>query len=100
MKNTCLCIIGYISVSGYLTKGNSGYTYGLNEFGKYELEIINSSKSLEEIGDFLFNMAHYVLDFDVVFQDKQTCGLSEEEKIPISFSKGVFVEGKTFKLDY
>jgi hypothetical protein len=81
-------------------KGNSGYTYGLNEFGKSELEIINSSKSLEEISGFLFNMTHYVLDFDVIFQDKQTCGLSEEEKIPIHFSKGVFIEGKTFKLDY
>jgi len=80
--------------------GNSGYTYGLNEFNKTELEIVNSSKSLEEIRGFLFNIAHYVLDYDVVFQDRQTCGFSDDEKIAIRYSKGVFVGGKTFKLAY
>lgn len=81
-------------------KGNSGYTYGLNEFAKTEMEIVNSEKSIDDIRAFLFNIAHYVLDFDVTFQDKQTCGLSEEEKIAISYSKGIYVEGKTFKLAY
>jgi hypothetical protein len=80
--------------------GNSGYTYGLKAFNKTEMEILNSSKSLEEIRGFLFNMAHYVLDYNVDFKDGQTCGLSEEEKIPITFSKGKLLEGKTFKLGY
>jgi hypothetical protein len=81
-------------------QGNSAYTYGLNEFTKTEMEIINSGKSLEDLRAFLFNIAHYVLDFDVTFQDKQTCGLSEDERIEISYSKGIFVEGKTFKLAF
>jgi len=80
--------------------GNSAYTYGLKEFNKTEMEIVNSSKDLEDIRGFLFNIAHYVLDYDVTFQDGQTVGGSEEEKIAISFSKGQFVEGDTFKLAY
>ena len=81
-------------------KGNSGYTYGLKEFNKTEMEIVNSSKNLENIRGFLFNISHYVLEYDVTFGDGQTVGSSEEEKIAISFSKGIFVEGDTFKLSF
>lgn len=80
--------------------GQSGYTYGLQEFGKNEMEIIDSSQSIGDIRAFLFNMAHYVLDYDVTFKDGQTCGMSAEEKIKIRFSKGKLVEGQTFKLAY
>jgi hypothetical protein len=81
-------------------KGKAGYTYGLKEFNKVEMEVLGSSKSLEDIRGFLFNITHYVLDYDVSFKDGQTCGLSEEEKIAISVSKGKFVEGDTLKLAY
>lgn len=79
---------------------NSGYTYGLKEFNKRELEIIASARKLEDIMAFLFNMAHYVLDYDVEFRDGQTCGLSESERIGITLSRGVFVDGETLKMAY
>lgn len=81
-------------------KGKSGYTYGLKEFNKTEMEVLNSSKGLEEIRGFLFNIIHYVLDYDVTFKDGQTCELSEGERILISMSKGKFVDGDTLKLAY
>ena len=81
-------------------KGNSGYTYGLKEFGKTEMEILDSTKDLEDIRGFLFNMTHYILDYDVVFKSGQTCGSSADEKIKITLSKGKLVEGDTFKLAY
>ncbi|MBI3717980.1 MAG: DUF4261 domain-containing protein [Sphingobacteriales bacterium] len=80
--------------------GFSSYTYGLKEFNKLEMEIIESSKSPEEIQSFIYNMTHYVLDYDVSFKDGQTCGMSADERIPITLSKGVFVEGESFKLSY
>ena len=80
--------------------GNSGYTYGLKEFNKTELEVLNSLKSVEDIRGFLFNMSHYILEYDVTFKDGQTCGRSEEERIGITISKGKFVGGDTFKLAY
>jgi hypothetical protein len=79
---------------------NFGYTYGLKEFNKKEMEILDSAKDLEEIRAFLFNMAHYVLEYNVEFKEGQTCGLSEDQKIKISFSKGHLAEGETFKLAY
>lgn len=79
---------------------NSGYTYGLKEFNKRELEIVGSMRELADIRAFLYNMAHYVLDYNVEFRDGQTCGLSESEKIGITLSSGVFVDGKTFKMAY
>jgi hypothetical protein len=80
--------------------GNSGYTYGLKEFNKRELEIVGSARKPEDIMAFLFNMTHYILDYNVEFRDGQTCGLSESERIGISLSKGVYVEGETFKMAY
>jgi hypothetical protein len=55
---------------------------------------------LEDIRAFLFNIAHYVLEYDVTFKEGETIGGSEEERITIGFSKGRFVEGNTFKLIY
>jgi hypothetical protein len=81
-------------------KGNSGYTYGLKEFGKHEMEIVESTKTIGEIEKFLYNMTHYVLEYDVAFKDGQTCGMSVDERIAITFSKGKFVDTETFKLAY
>jgi hypothetical protein len=80
--------------------GNSGYTYGLKEFNKTEMEVLNSVKSLEDIRDFLFSISHYALEYDVAFKEGQTYGRSEEERIGITISKGKFVGGDTFKLAY
>ncbi len=87
---------------GYRVTDNSisSYTYGLKEFNKSEMEIIDSSKSIEEISKLLFHMTHYILDNDATFKDGQTCGSSADERIGITFSKGKFVEGKTIKLAY
>jgi hypothetical protein len=79
---------------------NSAYTYGLKEFNKLEMEVINSSEDLEDLHSFLFNISHYVLSADVEFQSGQTCGLSEDQIVPITLSKGVLVEGESFKLGY
>lgn len=79
---------------------NSGYTYGLKSFGKRELEVIDSERSLSEIRRFLYNIAHYLIDSNAEFMDGQTCGVTETEKVKISLSKGHFVDSETFKLRY
>ena len=77
-----------------------GYTYGLKEFNKEELEILDSEKSLEDIRRFLYNIAHYILDHNVQFKSGQTCGISESERIAITLSPGQFVASDSFKLAY
>ena len=36
----------------------------------------------------------------IIFRDGETCGFSEEEKIKISYSKGIFLEDNNFKFAY
>lgn len=78
----------------------SVYTYGLTDFGKQEMEIIHSSHSLEELSDMMYNLAHYVIAQDVTLQDGETIGLSAEQKLKITQSKGQFLEGQTLKIEY
>lgn len=76
------------------------YTYGLVAFGKHEIEVLESTSKWTETRELLFNIAHYVLINNVTFVPGQTLGYSAEQKIAISFSKGVLVPGKSFKLTY
>lgn len=78
----------------------SAYTYGLTQFNKTEMEIVDSNHSLEELADFLLNISHYVLQYDVTFRDGETCGHSEDEKFRITYSKAKYIDGKSFKLAY
>lgn len=79
-------------------KGNSLYTYGLTEFGKQEIEIINSKLGLEELYDYVANIVAYVIDSDVSFKSGETLGYTAEQKIQITSSKGAFVDGQSLKL--
>jgi hypothetical protein len=79
--------------------GNSVYTYGLTLFGKQEIEIINSPLSLSDLFDFAANIAHYIIAGDITLKSGETIGVSAEQKIKIKSSKGVFVDGETFKLE-
>ncbi|WP_207534866.1 DUF4261 domain-containing protein [Desertivirga arenae] len=76
------------------------YTYGLKEFGKMEMEIIDSPRDIEYLYEFLLNICHYVLTADVTLKDGETLGPSAEEKIEISLSEGKFVEGQSLKLGF
>lgn len=78
----------------------SVYTYGLSDFGKMEMEIVNSNNSLEELSEMMFNLVHYVISYDVILKDGETIGLSATQKLKISESKGRFLEGKTLKIKY
>jgi hypothetical protein len=89
----------YIGLRTIDEKTNA-YTYGLEAFGKREIEILNSYKKIADLRELLFNLSHYVLLSDVTFQDGQTAGLTEDQKLKITYSKGEFVTGNSFKINY
>jgi hypothetical protein len=78
--------------------GNSVYTYGLKDFEKSEIEIIDSELALDELLNLLFNVSSYVVDQDVILKNGETIGVSKEQKISIKLSKGQFVDGDSLKL--
>ncbi|MEO6522850.1 MAG: DUF4261 domain-containing protein [Mucilaginibacter sp.] len=80
------------------TSGNNAYTYGLKDFEKNEIEIIDSELSLEELYDFLLNITSYIISNDITLKSGETIGFTAEQKIPITLSKGEQVTGESFKL--
>ena len=78
----------------------SAYTYGMEAFGKKEMEIIASSQNPEDIYYFLQGVADYVITSDVILQDGETIGFSVEQKISITHSKAVAVDGVSVKLAF
>lgn len=77
-----------------------GYTYGMKYFYKSELEIIDSSRSVEEVVNFLISTASYVIEYDVLLQDGETIGFSDAERHPIRKSEGIAVDGQTLKISF
>ena len=92
--------IVYIGLYGDENNTVSGYTYGLEQFGKKELEIIKSLEEAEEVYNFLASISDYIITSDVVLNDGETIGFSEEQKIQISVSKGIVLDGETIKLGF
>ena len=81
-------------------KGIPGiYTYGLRKFGKEEIEVY-APADLSDISDFLMDIVHYILSDDVTLQDGETIGFSEEQKLAITLSEGIALDGMTLKLEY
>ncbi len=82
------------------TERNPGiYTYGLRKFGKEEIEVY-APADLSDIRDFLMDIVHYILSDDVTLQDGETIGCSEEQKLAITLSEGIALDGMTLKLEY
>lgn len=81
-------------------KGVSSWTNGLCSFGKDELEVINSSQSPAEVYDMMLNISSYLIQEGAVLRNGETIGLSAEQKLPITISKGVYVEGQSIKIGF
>lgn len=96
-----LPILAWVHFGLYRTeKGNNAYTYGLSVFGRDEIEILNSQKSLEELRDFLYQITGYMIGCDVTLQSGETIGFSEDERFPIVRSAAVALEGDTLKIEF
>lgn len=80
--------------------GTSSWTNGLRSFGKEELEVLDSSQSPSDIYDLVFNLCLYIIKEGAVFHDGETCGFSMEQKLPITLSEGVYVEGQSLKIGF
>ena len=81
-------------------KGLSGYTYGLEQFGREEIEVLNTTAEPEELRIFMANIVSYVLEYDVELHDGETIGFSAADKHTIILSEGVALPGDTLKISY
>ncbi len=80
--------------------GVSSWTNGLRSFGKEELEIVNSSHTPSEVYDLMMNISSYLIQEGAVLRDGETLGYSAKQKLPITRSKGVCVDGQSMKIGF
>jgi len=78
----------------------SGYTYGLENLGKQDIEVIDSTNSATDVFGFLADISSYVMDSDATLTHGETIGFSAEQKLSITESKGVAIDGKTLKIGF
>ncbi|MDU5145767.1 MAG: DUF4261 domain-containing protein [Paenibacillus dendritiformis] len=80
--------------------GVSGYTVGLEHFGKDEIEVLDSQATPAELRDFLIYISAYVVEQDVTLRDGETIGFTAEQKLPITRSEGIYVDGDSLKIEF
>lgn len=78
----------------------SGYTYGLQEFGLQEMEIVNSKQSMQEAHAVLYDAAMTVIQYNLKLYNGQIFSTLEGQKLKATLSKAAFQEGETMKLEY
>ena len=103
LKEDELPIFNWVWFGLYRSEGGlNGYTYGMDVFGKEEMEVLNTDAEPEELRDFLASLASYVLACDVTLQDGETIGFSADDKHTITRSPGVSLpeEQMTLKIGY
>lgn len=107
-KNNGLPVLNLVWFGIYRDEKQAGiYTYGLKKFGKDEIEVYVTPENgdfttvdFNGIRAFLFDIAAYVIDSDVVLRDGETIGFTAEQKLPITKSKGLALDGETLKIVY
>ena len=103
LKKDELPIFNWVWFGLYRSEGGlNGYTYGMDVFGKEEMEVLNTDAEPEELRDFLASLASYVLACDVTLQDGETIGFSADDKHTINRSPGVSLpeEQMTLKISW
>ncbi len=69
--------------------GMNGYTYGMDMFGKDEMEVLGIDAKPSDLRDFLASLASYVLENDMELHAGETIGFAEDDKHAITRSPGV-----------
>ena len=82
--------------------GMNGYTYGMDVFGKDEMEVLGADADPGDLRDFLASLVSYVLENDVELLDGETIGFSADDKHTITRSPGIGLpeEQMTLKISW
>lgn len=103
MKNGALPLLNLVWFGIFGNDKEIGvYTYGMRRMGKEEMEVYvpKETADLNAVRSFLLDIVDYVLSGNVVLKDGETIGFSAEQKLPITLSKGIAVDGDTLKIVY
>ena len=103
IKEDELPIFNWIWFGLYRSEGGlNGYTYGMDMFGKDEMEVLGTDAKPSDLRDFLASLVSYVLENDVELHDGETIGFAADDKHTITRSPGVGLpeEQMTLKISW
>ena len=74
----------------------------MKKFGRDEIEVYTDTEQADfnEIHSFMLDIVTYILESDVTLNDGETIGFTEDQKLPITRSKGIALDGQTLKIGY
>jgi Domain of unknown function (DUF4261) len=80
---------------------SSCYTFGLQEFGVPELEMVGSKMSLQDAHSLMYDVASYgVKNFTTPLRDGQSVDLDDHQKVLLRYSDAALIgSGKTLKIE-
>lgn len=76
------------------------YTYGMEDFGNEEMEILHTHAPLLDMYGFMQNLVKWLITSNGMLDDKQRLMLSATEGCEITRSDAVAYEGTTLKIGY
>lgn len=99
IKDGDIPLLNLVYFGIYRTRaGINGYTFGLKYFNKKEIEVIGTEKTPNELNEFLYDIAYYVIENDITLNPGETIGFTAEQKFAITLSKGISLEENTLKI--
>lgn len=99
IKNGLLPIFNWVWFGLYRTSyGIGSYTYGLELFGKDEIEITDMDICPDKLRSFLVRLTSYVLEEHAVLQEGDTISFSPGQRLSITRSQGIALPGMTLKI--
>lgn len=94
-------IFNLLSLSFYgSNKGISVYTYGMKYFGKEEIEILESNRQFVELYDFLFYVASYIIEENIILENEDFLETEKYGKIKTVRSLGVKTDFDSIKIKF
>ena len=78
-------------------QGIDAYTYGMFNFNKPEIEIIESPLDSNRLYRMILGISSHIIKKDIIFKDGDVYDLSESIKLYISLSKGIHVNDLSLK---
>ena len=103
MQEGELPIFNWVWFGLYRSKGGlNAYTYGMDVFGKDEMEVLNADAEPDDLRNFLASLTGFVLENNIELQDGKTIGFTAEDKHTITRSPGVSLpeEQMTLKISW
>lgn len=79
---------------------NSGYTFGMGEFGFPDMEIVKSTHSVQEVHAALYDASQKIILYNLQLSDGQQISTEEDVKIPVKKMPGAMLEGEVLRLQY